>query len=109
MLSVDATEELSSRCYTVFVNPTAAMGAVGCQRMDRALEAVERVPLYGNHDVKRLVIIVLANFAYGHTQFVRARRRSQRCFYWESRTIAPSGRHHRCRLQLRRGNFSGLE
>jgi hypothetical protein len=50
------------------------------------LEAVKSVTLPGDHDVKRLVIFVLTNFAYRHTQFVRARWWSQRRFYLEPRT-----------------------
>ena len=43
------------------------------QRVNCALEAIERVTLSAHDDFKRLVIIVLADFAFRHTQFVRAR------------------------------------
>jgi hypothetical protein len=36
--------------------------------VNRALEAVERVVLPGDHNFKRLVIVVFANFAFSHTQ-----------------------------------------
>jgi hypothetical protein len=49
------------------------------QRVNCALEAIERVTLSAHDDFKRLVIIVLADFAFRHTQFVRARGGSRRC------------------------------
>ena len=51
----------------------------GREGVDRALEAIKDVALSGHDDFKRLVIIVLADFAFGHTPFVRARGGSRRC------------------------------
>ena len=47
--------------------------------MDCAFEAIKDVAFSAHDDFKRLVIIVLANFACRHTQFVRARGGQWRC------------------------------
>ncbi len=46
---------------------TIAMWADWCQRVDRALEAIECVMLSGYDHFKRLVIFIFANFACSHT------------------------------------------
>ena len=51
----------------------------GREGVDRALEAIKDVALSGHDDFKGLVIIVLAHFAFSHTQFVRARGGRWRC------------------------------
>ena len=71
------------------------------QCVDCALEAIKGVTLSAHDDFKRLVIIVLADFAFRHTQFVRARGGSRRCLINVAKKFDRSGRHHRCRLQLR--------
>ena len=65
--AVDTAEDLSVGFNTVSHNPAVAMRANRRQRVDRALEAVERVVLPANDHFKRLVIFVFANFAYSHT------------------------------------------
>ena len=65
--AVDAAENLSVGFNTVSHNPAVALRANRRQRVDRALEAVERVVLPANDHFKRLVIFVFANFAYSHT------------------------------------------
>ena len=77
---MDTTEDLSVRFDAVTNDTAVAAGANRCQRVDCALEAVEGVTLSANDHFKRLVIFVLANFACRHTQFVRARGGSRRCF-----------------------------
>ena len=47
--------------------------------VDCALKAIKDVALPADDDFKGLVIIVLADFAFSHTQFVRARGGSRRC------------------------------
>jgi hypothetical protein len=77
--AVDTTEDSSVRFDTVADDTAVAMGANRRQRVDCALEAIEGVTLSAHNHLKRLVIIVLANFASRHTQFVRARGGSRRC------------------------------
>ncbi len=64
---MDAAEDLSIGFNAVPDNSTVAMRANRRQRVDRALEAVERVVLPANDHFKRLVIFILANFACSHT------------------------------------------
>src|SRR5215471_16798374 len=45
-----------------------------CDRLDRAFEAVEYMPLSGGDQLKALVVIVAANFAFGHVVLHRAGR-----------------------------------
>ena len=71
--AVDTTEDLSVRFDAVADDTAVAMGAYRRQRVDRALEAIENVTLTAHDHFKRLVIFVLANFAFGHTQLLRAR------------------------------------
>jgi hypothetical protein len=76
---MDTTEDLSVRFNAVAHDTATAVWTNGGQGVDRALEAIKNVALPVHHDFKRLVIIVLANFACWHTQFVRARGGSRRC------------------------------
>jgi hypothetical protein len=76
--AVHAAENLSLRFDAVPDNPAVAVRTNRRQRVDRALEAIEGVTLPANDDLKRLVIFVLTNFAFSHTQSVRAGRRSRR-------------------------------
>jgi hypothetical protein len=50
-------------------DPAVAMRTDRCQRVDRALGAIEGVMLPANDDFKRLVIFVLTNFACSHSQY----------------------------------------
>ena len=70
--AMDAAEDLSVGFNTVPDNPAVTVWTHRRQRMDRALEAVEGVMLPGDHNFKRLVIVVFANFAFSHTQIFRA-------------------------------------
>ena len=81
---MDTTEDLIVRFNAVANDTAIAVRANRRQRVDRALEAVEDVTLSGHDYFKRLVILVFANFAFGHTQFVRARGGSRRCFFYRS-------------------------
>jgi hypothetical protein len=49
----------------------AAMAAGGGELLDRAFEAVERVFLAGLHDLKGLVVVIAANIALRHGQYLR--------------------------------------
>jgi hypothetical protein len=64
--AVRAAVEDAFRLDPVPHNPTVAMGARGCKRMDRAFEAVEDMRLSGVNDLKRLVVVVPADLALGH-------------------------------------------
>jgi hypothetical protein len=64
--AVGAAVEGSFRLDPVPHNPTAAMGARGRKRMDRAFEAVKGMRLSGVNDLERLVVVVPADLALGH-------------------------------------------
>lgn len=79
--AVDTTEDLSIRFNAVADDTAITVRANRRQRVDCALEAIEDVVLSAHDDFKRLVIFVLANFACGHIQFVRARGGCWRCLF----------------------------
>jgi len=90
---VDTTEDFSVRFDAVADDTAIAVRANRRQRVDRALETVESVTFSAHDYLKRLVIIVLANFASSHTQFVRARGGSRRCLFIfanETRAVGPA-------------------
>jgi hypothetical protein len=93
---MDTTEDSSVGFDTVADDPAIAMRANRRERVDCALEAIEDVTLSAHDHLKRLVIIVLANFASRHTQFVRARRGSRRCL------ISSQAKFRRRRLSIAR-------
>ena len=64
---MDATKDLSVGFHTVTDDSALAVRTNRCQRVDRALETIERVMLAGYDHFKRLVIFVFANFACSHT------------------------------------------
>ena len=70
---MDTTKDLSVRFDAVADDTAIAMRANRREGVDCALEAIEDVTLSVHDDFKRLVIIVSADFAFRHTQFVRAR------------------------------------
>jgi hypothetical protein len=65
--AMNAAEDLSVGLNAVPDNPAIAMRANRRQRVDSALKAVEGVMFSINHNFKRLVIFVFANFACTHT------------------------------------------
>ena len=70
---MDTAEDLARLLYAVSDDPAVAVRAANRrERVDRALEAVERVVLAGNDHFKRLVIFILANFAFSHIGLSRA-------------------------------------
>ena len=77
---MDTTENFSVRFDAVTDDTAITVRANRRQRVNCALEAVEGVTLSAHDDFKRLVIVVLANFACRHTQFVRVRAGQWRCF-----------------------------
>ena len=79
---MDTTEDSSVRFDTVADDTAVAVRANRRQRVDCALEAIESVTLSGHDHFERLIIIVLANFACRHTQFVRARGGSRWFLFW---------------------------
>ena len=78
---MNATEDLAVRFNAVADDPAIAVRADRRQRVDCALKAIEGVMFSANHNFKRLVVLVFANFAFRHTQFVRARAGSRRCVF----------------------------
>jgi hypothetical protein len=71
--AVDATKNFSVRFDTVANNTAVAVGTHRRQRVDCTLETIKSMTFSAQDHFKRLVIIVLANFAFRHTEFVRAR------------------------------------
>jgi hypothetical protein len=70
--AMNAAEDLSVGFNTVPDNPAVTMRTNRSECVNRALEAVEGVVLPGDHNFKRLVIVVFANFAFSHTNLSRA-------------------------------------
>ena len=64
---MDAAKDLPIGFHALADHPAMAMRANWCQRVDRALEAIEGVMLAGNDYFKRLVVFILAKFASDHT------------------------------------------
>lgn len=64
---MDATKNFSVRFDAMTDDTAVAVRANRRERVDGALEAIEGVTLSAHDHVKRLVIIVLANFACRHT------------------------------------------
>ena len=65
---MDAAEDFSSLLHAVTDDPALAMQTNRCQRVDRTLEAIERMMLSGNNHLKGLVILIFTNFACSHTK-----------------------------------------
>ena len=64
---MDAAEDLAALLHAVPNDPAVVMRANRCQRVDRALEAIEGVMLAGHNYFERLVILIFTNFACSHT------------------------------------------
>jgi len=78
---MNAAENFTAGFHTVPKDLTIAMRADWCQRVNRALEAIECVMLSGYDHFKRLVIFVFTNFACSHTQLFRASAALRRCSF----------------------------
>jgi hypothetical protein len=61
-----ATEHPVPYLYSMPNNAAGTMTASWRDRLDRTLEAVERMPLPFDVNFKALVVLVAANFASGH-------------------------------------------
>jgi hypothetical protein len=61
-----AEYDASLAFYSVPHNSTAAVVASRRQRMNRAFKAIEDMPSTGNRYLKRLVVLIAANFAGTH-------------------------------------------
>src|SRR5262249_23178136 len=75
--AVCAAGDLSVGFNPVSDNPAVAVRANRRQRMDRALEAVEGVTFSTNDYLKRLVILIFANFACSHTQILLSSKKEK--------------------------------
>ena len=64
---MDAAKDLSIGFHAVANYPALAVRANWRKRMDRALETIKGVMLVGNDYLKRFVVVIFANFAFGHT------------------------------------------
>jgi hypothetical protein len=76
---MDTTEDFAVRFDAVADDTATAVRANWRERVDCALEAVEDVALSAHDYFKGFVILVFANFAFSHTQFVRTRGGLWRC------------------------------
>jgi hypothetical protein len=76
---MDAAKDLSIGFHAVADHPALAVRANRRERVDCAFKAVEGVMLPSNDYLKRLVIIIFANFACSHIQTVRAPSPLRRC------------------------------
>ena len=65
---MNAAEDLSVGFNAVSHDSAVTVRTNRSKRVNRALEAIERVVLPGDDNFKRLVIVVFANFAFSHTQ-----------------------------------------
>jgi hypothetical protein len=69
--AMNAAEDFTVGFHTVPKDATIAMWADGRQRVNRALETIERVMLAGYDHFKRFVIFIFTNFACSHTYLSR--------------------------------------
>ena len=65
--AIDAAINFSTLLDAVTDYPAVTVRANWRQRVDRTLEAIERVMLAGHDYFKRLVVVIFANFAFSHT------------------------------------------
>jgi hypothetical protein len=63
---MDAAKDLSIGFHAVTDDPAVAVRANWRQRVDGAFKAIENVTLAGNDNFKCFVVVVFANFAFGH-------------------------------------------
>src|SRR2546430_4732680 len=70
--------DFSSLLHAVTDDAALAVRANRCQRVDRALEAIEGVVLAGNNYLKGFVIFVFTNFTCSHTKSLSRDRKSTR-------------------------------
>src|SRR5436190_15836079 len=95
--TIDAAEDLSVPFDPMADDTAIALRTNGREGVDRAFEAIKDVALSSHDDFKGLVIIVIADFAFSHTQFVRARGGSRRCRISCRAKIPVCLWPHRCR------------
>ena len=87
--AIDTAEDFFVRFDAMADDTAIAVRTNRRQGVDCALKAIKDVALSGYDDFKGLVIIVLADFAFRHTQFVRARGGRWRCLIWRWQEIKP--------------------
>ena len=63
---MNTTKDFSVRLHAMANDTTVAVRTYWRQRVDSTLETIERVALAADHNFKRFVIFVLANFACTH-------------------------------------------
>jgi hypothetical protein len=63
---MDAAEDFAALLDPVPDDPAMAVRANRRECVDRAFEAIKSVALAGNDYLKRLVIVIFANFAFRH-------------------------------------------
>jgi hypothetical protein len=69
-----AAEKPAANFDSVSNHPALAVLTDGRDRLDRAFEAIERVPRAGGNQFKTFVVVIPANFAYCHSDLLlRAR------------------------------------
>jgi hypothetical protein len=66
---VDAAKNLSRFLDAVADDPAAAAWTTRCERLDRALEAVEGMTLSAENDLEGFVVVISADFTWSHIDF----------------------------------------
>src|SRR5687767_8443710 len=74
---MDAAKDLALLLDPVANDPAAAARAGRCQRVDRTFKAVEHVRLPSQDDLERLIVIIPADFAFGHAVTTHSDGRSR--------------------------------
>lgn len=69
---MSTAEEPVANFYPMPDHAAMAVLADRCDRLNRALEAVKRVPRPGGNQFKALVVVIAAHFAFGHNCSVRS-------------------------------------
>jgi hypothetical protein len=71
---MDAAEDFAALLDAMSDDPAMAVRTNRRERVDRAFEAIKGVLLASDDHLKRLVIVIFANFAFRHTKFFACRR-----------------------------------
>ena len=62
-----AAEKTTANLHSVPDYSALAVLTNGCNRLDRTFEAIERMPRTRGNQLKTLVVVIPADFAYRHT------------------------------------------
>ncbi len=85
--AVSTAEEVIADFNTVADHPALAMLADGSNGLDRTFEAVKGMPCACSDQIKTLVIVITANFAYCHTNLLLIAREIRGLIQTEIRAL----------------------